>query len=65
MAVGVQRHGSVMLGGQAGGNCRALFSMVATRCAPALPELAITTGGNLDYSSCVYSGKDLAGTADD
>jgi hypothetical protein len=84
VAVGVQRHAGVTLGGQAGGNCRSLFSMVATRCAPALPELAIATGtmvatrcapappelaiatsGNLDFSSCVYSGKDLAGTADD
>lgn len=31
----------------------------AIRGAPALPELAIATGGNLDISSCVYR-KDLA-----
>jgi hypothetical protein len=41
--------------------------MVVIRCAPALPELAITTSGSLDFSSCVYlacTGKDLAGMAD-
>jgi hypothetical protein len=37
---------------------------VVTRCAPALPELAVTTGGNLDISSCVNR-KDLAPSADD
>jgi hypothetical protein len=42
-----------------------LSRMVATRCAPALPELAIATSGSLDFSSCVLSGKDLADTADD
>jgi len=39
--------------------------MVAIRCAPAPPELAIATGGSLDFSSCELSGKDLAVTADD
>jgi hypothetical protein len=39
--------------------------MVATRCAPALPGLAIANSGSLDFSSYVLSGKDLAETADD
>ena len=34
--------------------------VVATRCAPALPELAIATSGSLDFSSDVLFGKDLA-----
>jgi hypothetical protein len=38
---------------------------VATRCAPALPGLAIATSGSLDFSSRVRIGKDLAATADD
>jgi hypothetical protein len=33
---------------------RCLSGMVATRCAPALPALAIATSGSLDFSSCVY-----------
>ncbi|AJK80719.1 hypothetical protein AFC81_08985 [Mycobacterium avium subsp. paratuberculosis] len=34
-----------------------LSTTAATRCAPALPELAIAASGSLDFSSCVYIGE--------